>query len=87
LEKRERNLDKDKDKDHYRHFQIEYDYLLISLGGETNYYNSEKIKQNSFSMKTLNDANSLRSHIISTFEQADTLDNYNPVEIKRKKTC
>ena len=72
----------DKDKDHYRHFQIEYDYLLISLGGETNYYNSEKVKQNSFSMKTLYDANSLRSHIISTLEQADTLDNDNPMDLK-----
>ncbi|HYO07021.1 MAG TPA: FAD-dependent oxidoreductase, partial [Phototrophicaceae bacterium] len=79
------DIGKRKVKDHYRHFQIEYDYLLISLGGETNYYNSEKIKENSFSMKTLYDANSLRSHIISTLEQADTLDNDNPVELKRKR--
>ena len=73
------------DKDPYRHFQIEFDYLLVSLGGETNYYNNKNIEQSSFSMKTLYDANSLRSHIISTLEQSDVLDNDNSVEYKRKK--
>jgi NADH dehydrogenase FAD-containing subunit len=73
------------DKDHFRHFQMEFDYLLISLGGETNYYNNKNIEQSSFSMKTLYDANSLRSHIIGTLEQADILDSDNPAEYARKK--
>jgi NADH dehydrogenase len=73
------------DKDHFRHFQIDYDYLLISLGGETNYFNNKNIKQSSFSMKTLYDANSLRSHVIGTLEQADILDSDNPGEYNRKK--
>jgi NADH dehydrogenase len=73
------------DKDHFRHFQIDFDYLLISLGGETNYYNNKNIEQSSFSMKTLYDANSLRSHIIGTLEQADILDSDNPAECARKK--
>ena len=72
-------------KDVIRQFQIEYDYLLISLGGETNYYNNKKIMQSSFSMKTLYDANSLRSHIITTLEQADTLENDKPNEYKMKR--
>ena len=38
--------------------------------------------QSSFSMKRLYDANSIRSHIITTFEQADTLDNDNPKNIE-----
>ena len=73
------------DKDLFHHFQIEFDYLLVSLGGETNYYNNRKITQSSFSMKTLYDANSIRSHIITTLELADTLDNDKPDEYKRKR--
>ena len=72
-------------KDAVHQFQIEYDYLFISLGGETNYYNNQKIMESSFSVKTLYDANSLRSHIITTLEQADTLDNDKPDEYKRKR--
>ncbi len=41
--------------------------------------------QSSFSMTTLYDANTLQSHIITTLEQADTLDNDNPIEYKMKK--
>jgi NADH dehydrogenase len=36
-------------------------------------------------MKTLYDANSLRSHVIGTLEQADILDSDNPGEYNRKK--
>src|SRR6476619_5203445 len=72
------------DKDLFHHFQIEFDYLLVSLGGETNYYNNRKITQSSFSMKTLYDANSIRSHIITTLELADTLDNDKPDEYNRE---
>jgi NADH dehydrogenase len=74
----------DVDKDTFHDFQIEFDYMIISLGGETNYYGNQKIMQSSFSMKTLYDANSLRSHIITTLELADTLDSDNPYEYKRK---
>jgi NADH:quinone reductase (non-electrogenic) len=73
------------DKDLIHHFQIEYDKLLVSLGGETNYYNNKKIMQSSFSMKTLYAVNSIRSHIITTLEQADTLDNDKLDEYKRKR--
>ena len=73
------------DKDLFHHFQIEFDYLLVSLGGETNYYNNRKITQSSFSMKTLYDANYIRSHIITTLELADTLDNDKPDEYNRKR--
>ncbi len=73
------------DKPSYRRFQIEYDYLLISLGGETNYYNNQRIMQSSFNMKTLYDANSLRSHIITTLEQADTLDSDDHLDYDLKK--
>lgn len=76
--------EKDATDDSFRHFQIEFDYLLVSLGGETNYYNNKKIMQYSFSMKTLYDANYLRSHIITTLEQADILDNDDPLDYKMK---
>ncbi len=73
------------DKNSLRRFQIEYDYLLISLGGETNYYNNQRIMQSSFNMKTLYDANSLRSHIITTLEQSDTLDSDDHLDYELKK--
>ncbi len=73
------------DNSSLRRFQIEYDYLLISLGGQTNYYNNQRIMQSSFSMKTLYDAASLRSHIITTLEQADTLECDNPLDYEFKK--
>lgn len=76
--------EKDATDDSFRRFQIEFDYLLVSLGGETNYYNNKKIMQYSFSMKTLYDANYLRSHIITTLEQADILDNDDPLDYKMK---
>ena len=69
----------------YRYFSVDYDYLLVSLGGRTNYYNDKNVERLSFSMKTLYDANTLRSHIITTLEQADTLDDNNPDEYRRKK--
>lgn len=47
-----------------------YDYLVISSGAETNYFGIPGAQENSFTLKNLNDAISLRNHIIETFEKA-----------------
>ncbi len=40
-----------------------YDYLVIALGSQTNFFNLKGIRQNSFQLKTLADAQKLKSHI------------------------
>ena len=56
-----------------QHEILEYDYLVLALGSKTNFFGNSKIKDRSFTMKNLYDAFFLRSHIISTLEQADAL--------------
>lgn len=55
------------DRDHV----LEYDYLTIALGGETNFFGNMEIAEHSFTMKTVGDAMLLRDHIINMLEQAD----------------
>ncbi|HZA06205.1 MAG TPA: NAD(P)/FAD-dependent oxidoreductase, partial [Nitrososphaeraceae archaeon] len=50
-----------------------YDYLIIALGSETKFFGMSDIQQNAFTIKTLNDAISLRNHIIYLLEQCDQL--------------
>jgi len=50
---------------------IEYDYLVVALGGETNFFGIKDIEMNAFTMKDLDDAIILRNHVISMFEQAE----------------
>lgn len=52
---------------------LKYDYLVIGLGGETNFFGMEELKRNAFTLKTLEDAMILRNHLISMLEQADIL--------------
>ncbi len=47
-----------------------YDYLVISTGAQTNFFGVSGAKEHSFSLKDLNDAISIRNHILQTFEQA-----------------
>ena len=48
-----------------------YDYLVLALGGKTNFFGNENIERNSFTIKTLDDAIKIRNHIISVLEDAD----------------
>jgi NADH dehydrogenase FAD-containing subunit len=50
---------------------LDYDYLVIGLGGETNFFGMKDLERNAFTLKTLEDAMILRNHIISMLEQAD----------------
>lgn len=54
---------------------LEYDYLVISVGTETNYFGMENVKQHALPMKNINDALNLRNHLLLNMEkavQADT---------------
>jgi NADH dehydrogenase FAD-containing subunit len=50
---------------------LEYDYLTVALGGETNFFGNTEIEEHSFTMKTVGDAMLLRDHVINMLEQAD----------------
>ena len=50
-----------------------YDYLVVALGSSTNFFGNKNIEKASFTMKSLYDAFSIRSHIIDTLEQTDIL--------------
>ena len=49
---------------------IEYDYLVLAVGTETNYFGNQNIKERSLPMKTVDDALNLRNHLLLSFEKA-----------------
>jgi len=50
--------------------KLNYDCLVIALGSKTNFYNISGAKENSFTLKSLDDAIKLRNHFIHMFEIA-----------------
>lgn len=55
---------------------LEYDYLVLSLGGKSNYFKNENLKKHSFSMKSIEDAIAVKNHIILMLEHAAQTGNY-----------
>jgi NADH dehydrogenase len=49
---------------------LSYDYLVLSLGTETNYFGMDNVKKNALSMKTIKDALKLRDHLLLNMEKA-----------------
>ena len=54
-----------------RSISIHYDYLVIALGSETNFFGMADVEKNAYTMKTLNDAVVLRNRVIDMLEQAE----------------
>ena len=50
--------------------KLHYDYLVIALGSENNFFGNSNIEQNAFTLKTISDAIILRNHLIKVLEQA-----------------
>jgi len=53
---------------------LEYDYLVLAVGTETNYFGMENVKRNSLPMKSIEDAINLRNHILLNMEKATITD-------------
>lgn len=51
--------------------EISYDYLVLALGSRVNFFGNKNIEKNSFTIKTLGDAVSIRNHLITMLENAD----------------
>ena len=54
-----------------RSISIYYDFLVIALGSETNFFGMTDVEKNGYTMKTLNDAVMLRNRVIDMLEQAE----------------
>lgn len=54
-----------------RGVSIHYDYLILALGSQTNFFGMDNLQKLAYSMKTLNDAVVLRNRAIDMLEQAD----------------
>jgi len=50
---------------------LNYDYLLMALGSETNFFGMDGAAKQAFTLKSVGDAIVLRNHVINMLEQAD----------------
>ncbi|MGH9977417.1 MAG: NAD(P)/FAD-dependent oxidoreductase, partial [Nitrososphaeraceae archaeon] len=56
----------------HRHtHMLNYDYLVIALGSDTNFFGIDSIKRHAFTMEEIDDAIAIRNHILEMLEQAD----------------
>jgi NADH dehydrogenase len=49
---------------------LPYDFIVLAVGGQTNFYGMEQVKKSAFELKGLNDAIAIRNHLLSQFERA-----------------
>src|SRR5437764_6400810 len=49
---------------------VPYDFLILALGGETNYFGLESIVRHGFGLKGVVDAVAIRNHVLRCFERA-----------------
>jgi len=49
---------------------LQYDYLVLALGADTNYFGNKNIQQHAIPMKSLSEAINLRNVILTNFEKA-----------------
>lgn len=49
---------------------IAYDYLVLSVGGQTNFFGMQEVEQHGFQLKDVESAVATRNHLLHIFEQA-----------------
>ncbi|MBN2118733.1 MAG: NAD(P)/FAD-dependent oxidoreductase [Anaerolineales bacterium] len=49
---------------------IAYDYLVLAVGGEANFFGLRAVEENSFQLKSIESATSTRNHLLRMFERA-----------------
>jgi len=54
-----------------RGVSLHYNFLVVALGSETNFFGMNDLEKNAYQMKTLNDAVMVRNRIIDMLEQAE----------------
>jgi NADH dehydrogenase len=66
----------------YRSHTLKYDYLVLALGGKTNFFGMTEVADNALTIKSVGDAIVLRNHVISMLEQADI--EHEDLELRRR---
>lgn len=49
---------------------LDYDYLILSIGSDTNFFGNANIEKNAFTIKTVEDAIAIRAQVIKMLENA-----------------
>ncbi|HEY9525984.1 MAG TPA: FAD-dependent oxidoreductase, partial [Anaerolineales bacterium] len=49
---------------------IAYDYLVLSVGGQTNFFGLNAVEENGFQLKSIESATGTRNHLLRMFERA-----------------
>src|SRR5690606_4920851 len=49
--------------------ELNYDYLVLAIGTETNYFGMESVKKNAFPMKNITDAFAIRNKLLLNLEE------------------
>lgn len=49
---------------------LHYDYLVLAIGTESNYFGMENVKKNALPLKTISDATNMRNHLLLNMEKA-----------------
>jgi NADH dehydrogenase len=57
-----------------------YDYLVLAVGGQTNFFGMSAVEQNGFQLKNIESAVSARNHLLRMFEKASR-----EVDVDRRK--
>lgn len=50
--------------------EVTYDYLILAVGGETNFFGMEDVQAHAFGLKDIDEAIAIRNHILLKFEEA-----------------
>ena len=64
------NIDLAQSKIHSDQGVLNYDYLLMAVGSETNYFGNSTLAEKSFGLKDIDEAEAIRNHILTQFERA-----------------
>lgn len=51
--------------------ELRYDYLVLAMGGQTNFFGLSSVAEHGFGLKTLEDASTIRNHVLRQFELAN----------------
>lgn len=49
---------------------VSYDFLILAVGGETNFFGLEGVARNAFALKDIGEASAIRNHLLRCFELA-----------------
>src|SRR4029077_6593826 len=49
---------------------VSYDYLVLAMGGRTNFFGLPSVERHGLALKSLDDAVAIRNHVLSCFERA-----------------